>query len=180
MLNLVILPIECDDKSILTQIQKGVSIAFPNLSCSIGPGSKGLLEGCFNSKRGQYNASRVLQKMSRQVRLHPRDSFLGVTSVDLYVPDMNFVFGLAGMSERVGLISLNRLKSETYGGEPDHVLFVDRAVKEAVHEMGHVFGLSHCRRSSCVMYFSNSIYDTDRKGRVFCSSCKANIDKTLS
>ena len=38
-----------------------------------------------------------------------------------------------------------------------------RAATEAIHELGHTFGLRHCSRPSCVMWFSNTLAETDRK-----------------
>jgi predicted Zn-dependent protease len=46
---------------------------------------------------------------------------------------------------------------------------LERAIKEAIHEAGHLDRLPHCPEPTCVMAFSNSIEDTDRKGRAFCS-----------
>jgi len=37
---------------------------------------------------------------------------------------------------------------------------MQRVIKEAVHELGHAFGLTHCENSKCVMHFSNSLQDT--------------------
>jgi len=48
-------------------------------------------------------------------------------------------------------------------------------VKEAVHEVGHTLGLAHCTNSSCVMFFSNSILDTDRKKSAFCEKCSTFV-----
>ena len=48
-------------------------------------------------------------------------------------------------------------------------------VKEAIHELGHTFGLFHCNNKLCVVYFSNSLYDTDRKGKRLCLDCKNKL-----
>jgi archaemetzincin len=40
-----------------------------------------------------------------------------------------------------------------------------------VHELGHVYGLGHCNRQACVMWFSNTLAETDRKGSRFCPVC---------
>jgi archaemetzincin len=57
----------------------------------------------------------------------------------------------------------------------DAFIFRERAVKEAVHELGHTFGLGHCPDSSCVMHFSNCLDDTDRKGKEYCPECRAKL-----
>ena len=81
---------------------------------------------------------------------------LGITDVDLYTPDLNFVFGEA--DAKVAVFSLSRLHAT------DHDRFVRRAATEAIHELAHTYGLSHCSNSRCVMWFSNTLDETDRKG----------------
>ncbi len=123
----------------------------------------------FSPERAQYHSTAVLAYLMGQV---PDDAFrvLGVTDVDLFVPQLNFVFGEATVEGAVGIISLHRLRPEFYGEIPDEDLLGERAVKEAVHELGHTFGLRHCSDSECVMYFSNTIADTDRKSTCFCGN----------
>jgi archaemetzincin len=118
----------------------------------------------YNPHRRQYNAG-VLLNYTRRARKHL--PILGVTGADLYAEGLNFVFGLAESPGKAAVISLRRLHSGT-----DDALFRARAVKEAVHELGHTFGLGHCTNPRCVMYFSNSLADTDRKGRVYCPKCR--------
>jgi len=48
----------------------------------------------------------------------------------------------------------------------------DRLEKEALHELGHTFGLRHCADSDCVMSYSKGVQCADRKFAVFCPACR--------
>jgi archaemetzincin len=87
------------------------------------------------------------------------------------------VFGLADPYQRRAIIALPRLRDSFYGAPDDEALFLARAVKEAVHELGHTYGLSHCQDRRCVMAFSNSLPDTDHKSRDFCSRCREQLHR---
>ncbi len=132
-----------------------------------------LPEEAYNRKRNQYLSTAILRSLLERKEYLPYEKILGVTDVDLYVPELNFVFGEA--SQKAAVISLTRLRQEFYGLAQDQNLFYRRALTEAVHELGHTFGLSHCRDSRCVMFFSNSLADTDRKGPEFCPECRRKI-----
>jgi archaemetzincin len=102
---------------------------------------------------------------------------LFILDVDAYSNGLNFVLGEAFHKGRLGAIYLPRLKQEFYRLKPDNELFYKRMVKESVHELGHVFGFGHCQNPRCVMHFSNTLSDTDNKGRSFCQSCRTrNFD----
>ncbi len=133
-----------------------------------------LSEESYNPRRRQYNSSVILGKL-KALKTRKSELILGVTNVDIYVAGLNFVFGEADTLSGVALISLTRLRQEFYGLQPDRRLFGERTAKEAVHELGHVCGLDHCDRPGCIMYFSDSISDTDRKGPGFCRLCKERI-----
>ena len=49
------------------------------------------------------------------------------------------------MNSKVAAIYPPRLRQEFYGLEKNEQLFLQRVVKEAVHELGHTFGLGHCQ-----------------------------------
>jgi archaemetzincin len=85
------------------------------------------------------------------------------------------VFGQAQIDDGVSSIYLPRLRQEFYGLKPDKSLFYQRTVKEAIHELGHAFGLKHCNNQICVMHFSNSLPDTDLKQNRFCDICRTKI-----
>jgi archaemetzincin len=121
--------------------------------------------GAYQSQRGQYRADVLLSQLSGI----EGDHVLGVTDADCYVDRLSFVFGLAERPGRAAMIALHRLHSD------EEALFRERTVKEAVHELGHTLGLSHCPDPRCVMHFSNSLTDTDNKGGGFCTRCRARL-----
>jgi archaemetzincin len=128
-------------------------------------------EHAFDPRRAQYSAEALLQQLHRGQAEH----VLGVVDLDLYVPELNFVFGLADWREKRAVIALPRLRQRFYGARDDEALFLARAVKEAVHELGHTYGLEHCRDRRCVMTFSNSLADTDYKGPGVCPRCRKRL-----
>ncbi|HPJ30657.1 MAG TPA: archaemetzincin family Zn-dependent metalloprotease [Methanothrix sp.] len=121
-------------------------------------------------ERGQLEGGSVLAALPGP-EAGEGDAVLGVIDEDIFVAETNFIFGLACGSRAI--ISLARLRQEFYGLSPDPELFRERAKKEAIHELGHVFGLSHCTDKRCVMAFSNSIGETDFKSSRFCERCRA-------
>jgi len=78
-----------------------------------------------------------------------------VVNVDLFVPSLNFVFGLAAGNTAV--ISLARLRPEYYGEKKNEYLLRERALKESIHELGHTFGLPHCFNIRCIMHFQTAL-----------------------
>jgi len=134
-------------------------------------------EYAFHEKRNQYLSTAILKILMKQKEYASCEKVLGIADHDLYVPELNFVFGEAG--RKAAVISLTRLRQEFYGMPEDKHLFYRRALTEAVHELGHTYGLSHCSNPGCVMFFSNSLPDTDRKGFEFCPGCKDKLLKSF-
>jgi len=137
-------------------------------------------EYAYDERRCQYNSKLILKHL---IKLSPKDilGFMGVTHVDLFVPILKYVFGLAEMEGQCSIISMHRLRPQFYDRPPDRDLLVERARKTALHELGHCLGLTHCRNRRCVMYSSTKIEDTDFKQADFCPTCselfKWQLDK---
>ncbi len=127
-----------------------------------------LSSSTYNARRQQYYATQILQMLADLKRQDWKRT-LGVVDVDLYVPELNFVFGEADMKRGVALVSLARLRP-LGSTEDSKALFIKRAATEGVHELGHTYGLRHCDNSHCVMWFSNTLAETDRKGLLFCAT----------
>jgi archaemetzincin len=128
-----------------------------------------LPEYAYNKQRGQYLSSLILDKLAKP-KSHQK--ILAVIDKDLYVPELNFVFGEADPLNGICIISIIRLRQSYYGLKEDKDLFLKRSLKEAVHEIGHLLNLGHCPNSKCVMHFSNCLLDTDIKDYRFCTNCK--------
>jgi len=129
----------------------------------------------FLPARNQYSSSFILKELHALFEEREKDIFLAVADVDLYAEGLNFVFGEAEFEGRFAVISITRLRQSFYSLAENTDVFIARAKKEAVHELGHVFGLEHCPDAVCVMHFSNSLLDTDRKNSAFCSCCQARL-----
>lgn len=131
-------------------------------------------EFAFHGERQQYHSSEILARM--QSRVTP-DSWrvLGVTGVDLYIPILTFVFGEAQMGGPCALLSLHRLRQEFYGLPGDHKLLSNRALKEAVHELGHTLNLTHCDDYQCAMAPSHAVEWIDLKESNLCAACHTRI-----
>ena len=123
----------------------------------------------FDPLRGQYHSTAILRKLAE----NPNGSrILGVAPCDLYVPVLTFVFGEAQVEGDCAVVSTARLREEFYGLPPREDLLHERLLKEAVHELGHTFGLRHCDNWQCVMASSYAVERIDVKDADFCSPCR--------
>ena len=174
-MKLTVLRIGNVDTEVVQHVLHGLSQTFPEVECTLSESVMPIPKEAYNQARHQYHSTHILAKIIKYVEKLDVDNVLGVTAFDLYVPGLNFVFGEARCPGKVAIISLFRLNPEFYGQSANKQLFYERAVKEAVHEVGHTLGLVHCKNSSCVMFFSNSILDTDRKESKFCEKCSTFV-----
>jgi len=134
-----------------------------------------LAASAYEPRRRQYLSTAILDALAAAKR-PVWERLLGVADVDLYVPDLNFVFGEGDSRRGVGVFSLHRLHPGASEAEAQ-ALFQRRAATEAIHELGHTYGLGHCRDPRCVMWFSNTLAESDRKGTRFCPAHAAELDR---
>lgn len=121
--------------------------------------------------RRQYDAVEIIARLAAW-RTGPERYLLGITTDDIYMSGLNFLFGLADPRRGVGVVSMARLAST------DDALVRQRLLKEALHETGHLLGLLHCQ-NACVMRYSVSLQDVDAKPAAFCGRCRQHLqDRT--
>ncbi|MBI4277366.1 MAG: archaemetzincin family Zn-dependent metalloprotease [Armatimonadetes bacterium] len=138
----------------------------------------------YSPRRDQYRADILLDHLSAQV---PPDGtcLLGVTEEDIYVPHYNFLFGLAYVGDRCAVFSLYRLDDDFPEDAdprqgPAGWRLIDRAVKIAVHELGHAFGLGHCRDGRCVMHYADNVDAVDRESGRHCEKCRPRLASAVA
>ena len=128
-------------------------------------------DGAFDPNRNQYRAEEFIELASRVGR---GEKNIAVTTKDLFYRRRNYVFGLAYLDGNGSVVSTYRLQTSSDGGfsqKSAGEIFGDRIRKEIVHEIGHTMGLEHCENNRCVMNFSPTVREVDRKEQNLCGSC---------
>ncbi len=163
-----LVPVGLPDEEVVAALEHGLPEAFGLPVTRLDPLPEPL--GALDPGRGQWASAEFLRLLLRSV---PPGSkrVLGLTRRDLFVPVLSFVYGQAQLNGPVAVVSLARLDQAFHGLPPDHSVTATRALKEAVHELGHTFGLVHCTDPICPMSLSIDIRQLDAKTARFCATC---------
>jgi archaemetzincin len=131
----------------------------------------------FDNTRNQYLSDLLLTWLQHTLEPSKDTKVLAVCDFDAYFGKYNFCFGEAIIGGNVSAIYLERLlpSNSNHNGSSQSLL-QNRIVKEAIHEIGHTFGLRHCLRDFCIMFKSKTILDTDKKNEDFCESCQSLLN----
>ncbi len=173
------------DESILDNLKNRLEISFKEFKISVVALKDIIhLENTeYNKNRNQYNALKILKKINLSFQNKRYLRLLGIINNDIYSISYKYLLGRAEKPKEdnpwqmVGsLISITRFREKFYGRTENEILFEQRILKEAIHELGHTFGLPHCYKY-CIMRSSKSIIDTDNKPSTFCNSCLKNLRK---
>jgi len=133
------------------------------------------IDDFFSVDRKQYFSTQIIAEAIKLT-----DKFNGkiilLTDVDIFVPVLTFIFGEAQLNGKHSILSVCRLHEEFYSGITNEKLLLERTIKEALHELGHCYGLRHCVDWDCVMHSSPGIEEVDIKGGTFCRNCVSQIE----
>ncbi len=132
----------------------------------------------YDSSRAQFNSTKIISILFEKFK-NFNGKILGVISVDLFIPVLTYVFGEAQLKGKIAVVSTFRLSEITYGLPENKKLTAERLLKEAVHELGHNFGLLHCENYLCVMHSSTSVEEVDIKTSSFCDKCYEELSRQI-
>jgi archaemetzincin len=115
----------------------------------------------------------------------PHDAYceLAITMEDLYPdPSWNFVFGQADPLNRVGVFSFARYDPLFNGNENPRdyrKLLLLRSCKVLAHEIGHMFGITHCIFYKCCLNGSNHLKESDSRPIHLCPVCLPKLHYSI-
>lgn len=174
MLSVRIYPFAGVDANLLGEVASSLAEEF---GIEVESGDTLPVPDSYSRRRGQFRSKAFLEALKARRAGFPGQAgkraplIVGITDLDLFVPELNFIFGQADTENGVAVVSIARLNAEHYSRDPDLELLKERTVKEVTHEIGHIFGLSHCMKPECIMFFSANVAETDQKGPGFCAAC---------
>lgn len=182
------------DKIIVKRLQKNLKKNLKDYidSVEVLPNNLNLRESDYVISERQYNGSKLLKHLKKNAIKNKFSSTLGIADVDVFRANFDFVFGIAVIpkspfKDKPGsaLISVTRLREGFYGKpekkekKTNKILFEERVLKEALHELGHTFGIEHCD-ANCVMQFSETRLYVDKKPTKFCKTCQEKLNKLFN
>ncbi|MBW2247038.1 MAG: hypothetical protein JRF62_07520 [Deltaproteobacteria bacterium] len=156
--------------------EMAVSIVAANLQTIIGLNTDirtviGDPDYAFVPGRNQFDATRIIKTLCAITDGAPLK--LGMIENDLCTPILTFVYGESQLGGKAALVSLHRLSAE------DPAVTYQRIAKISLHEVGHLLGIKHCWKTTCLMKHSSNLEPLDSLSMYFCSACEYEIKRSM-
>lgn len=163
-------------ENMMKEIEKSFKKAHIDISCQMIPKKAvNIPKLAYNELVGKhltqpfFDLGMEMKNKAERVIAEEIKKVLVLTDVDIYDPPYIELYGQA--DDSIALVSIFRLKNKA-----TNTKLLERTIKESVHELGHTFGLKHCKNKNCVMNFSVNEYDIDDKAQFFCKTCSKVLE----
>jgi len=122
-------------------------------------------------KDPQWDADQLQGTLFQTVDPYRRKNvaYLGITPVDIYAKDYNFLFGWANTSG--GIMSYSRFTADFNNDLPNQDRLVKRTLMQSLASVGHIYGIKRCTNPTCARAYPNSLAEHDAKEGKLCSEC---------
>jgi archaemetzincin len=129
-----------------------------------------LQDSYYYPERDQYSAAGFLAYVEANA---PDEAYraVGLTAVDVTIPELNFLFGMGRCPGKCAVLSTYRVGYYCEGDVRRRIRFA----KLIVHELGHTYGLLHCRQPLCAMKFANDYPTLDYSRVALCERCEERM-----
>lgn len=124
----------------------------------------------FDAAREQYHSTPILKQLADGAPEWAL-KIIALVDVDLFIPILTHVYGEAQLGGKACIVSSYRLNDESWRHN-SREKFLQRMIKESIHELGHTFNLRHCRDHKCIMHYCRSEVDVDLKSEELCRYCR--------
>ncbi|MCG6911195.1 MAG: zinc metallopeptidase [Deltaproteobacteria bacterium] len=131
-----------------------------------------------NRRLLQYDAGAVIKHMEA-MSFGAFDKVVCIMDVDLFLPVFTHIFGEARQGGRVALVSMFRLRENEADTVAPSARTLERVAKVSLHELCHLYGLTHCEDSRCLMHFSGNLADLDRSSFNLCRYCRRFLNDAV-
>ncbi len=166
-----------DVPELAPKVIAGHILGYLNLAAEILSPLK-LPAAAFDKFNRQYDAA-VLLSIFESGPYDHYEKVIGVFNEDLFIPTFAYVFGEARQGGKHALVSLFRLAPEKKERNPTSAILCERAAKVALHELGHLYNLTHCEEKKCLMHYSGGLADLDSIPFYFCRYCSTYFKDAL-
>ena len=135
------------------------------------------LSFALDQNRNQHHSTMILEQLAANAPTRAI-KVIAISQVDLFIPILTHVYGEAQLGGTACVVSTFRL-NEGRSAMNISQKYIDRIVKEAIHELGHTFNLRHCPEDTCIMHYCRNEEDVDRKSDELCRYCKVMLEDEI-
>lgn len=166
------------DEELFAQAKKEIEL-FYNAEV-VDLGRKAMPQLAYYAPRKRYRADKLIDWLL-DIRPDSVEFILGLTASDIShtkgeIKDYG-IMGLAYRPGRSGVVSTFRVGK----GAKNEAQFVERFSKIVLHELGHNFGIEHCRHAKlCLMRDAcGTVKTLDSEPKTVCENCRKRLGNLL-
>lgn len=129
----------------------------------------------------QWDINKLLRSLKVYVRqyVNRHTYFIGVTRLDTFADQNNFIFGTAENNGRHAVISYHRFTAAFSGDSPSRKRLVERAFKQVLSSFGFMLGVPRCSTPTCARAYPHSLAEHDAKSKDLCPACRAGFEQAF-